>query len=70
MHVQPFGIGLAVLPRDDVAGAQEVRISDPGQGAPIKLVAIAIAVTALNKYLNAARTSMRTPAGSCICSWR
>ena len=31
MHVQSFGMGLAVLPRDNVARAQEGRIGDPGR---------------------------------------
>lgn len=33
MNVQPLGIAGAILPGNDVAGAQERRIGDPGQGA-------------------------------------
>ena len=33
MHVEAFGVAVALGPRHDMAGAQELRLFDPGQWA-------------------------------------
>jgi len=48
MHVESFGIALAICPRDDVRGAEQHRVGDSGEGiAPLPIIHQAVAKNVL-----------------------
>lgn len=62
MHVEPFGVALALAPRNDVRGAQKGRVADPRQGAtPLPVIHQAVAKNVLPDPLYDEPFGLRRP---------